>query len=84
MLGGGEAASVDALDRVRWSERDRALGELCRCLHCAARTRVSRCRIEGGRDLFIGTGGGDREMAGAFFEIDVQFAEPAMESTPSV
>ena len=84
VLGGGDAASVDALDRVYRGERDRALGELCRRLRGAARTRVGRGRIERRCDLFVGTGGGDREMAGALLEIDIEFGEAAVEPTPSV
>ena len=65
-------------------QRDRALGELCRSLRGAARTRVRRRRVERRCDLLVGAGGRDREMAGALFEIDVQLGEPAVEPTPPV
>jgi hypothetical protein len=84
VLSGGDATSVDALQRIRRSERDRAVGEVCRCLRGAAGTRVGCGCIERCCDLFIGTGGGDREMAGAFFEIDIKLGEAAVEPTPSV
>jgi hypothetical protein len=34
--------------------------------------------------LFIGAGGGDRQVAGAFFEVDVEFGEAAVEPASSV
>jgi hypothetical protein len=83
-LGGSDAASVDAFECVYRSERDRSLGQLCRCLRGAARPRVSRCRVERCCDLFIGTHGGDREMSGALFKIDIQVGEAAMKPTPFV
>ena len=84
MLGSGDAASVDGLDRVLGSELDRALGELCRRLRGAARPRMGRRPVERRCDLFIGAGGGDGEMSGALFEIDVEFGQPAVEPTPLV
>ena len=84
VLSGSDAASIGALERVRGRQLDRAQSELCRRLRGAARTRVCRSRIQRRSDLFIGTGGGDREMAGALFEIDIQFGEAAVEPAPSV
>ena len=84
VLGGGDAASVDALERVWGRQRDRALGEVGRSLGGAARARMRRRRVERRRDLFVGAGRGDREMTGALLEIDVEFGEAAVKPAPSV
>jgi hypothetical protein len=40
---------------------------------------VQRCR-----DSLVRPGGGNRQMAGALFEIDIQFGQAAVEATPFV
>ena len=84
MLGCGDPALVHTLDRIYRCQRYGPLGELRRNQSCAPGVGV-RCRcVQGCRDSLVRPGGGDREMAGALFEIDIQFGEPAVEPTPSV
>ena len=82
MLGCRDAPPVDAVDRVRRSQRDRSLGKLSCSLHSAAPTRVRRCRVERRCDLVIGAGGGDREVACAFLRIDIQVGPIAVALDP--
>ena len=70
VLGCRDASPDDPVDRVRRRQGDRALGELGGGLSGAAPARVRRRRVEGGRDLLVGTDGRDREMTGALLRID--------------
>src|SRR5437588_287855 len=80
--GCGDPALVHTLDRIYRGQRDGPLGELRRNQSCAPRVGVRYRRAQGGRDSLVRPGGGDREMAGALFEIDVELGEPAVEPTP--
>ena len=84
VLGGGDAASVHALERVRRRQRDRVRGEVGRGLSSAASSRMRRRRVQRRRDAFVGAGCRDRQMAGALLEIDIQLGETLVKPAPSV
>ncbi len=60
VLGGADPASVDALERIRRRQRDRALGQVGRSLSRPARMRVPGRGVQRGRDLLVGPGCRDR------------------------
>jgi hypothetical protein len=78
VLGRSDAPPIGCTDRVRGSQRDRALGELGRGQGGAACPCARRRSVELGCNLLVGAGGRDRKVTCALFRIDIQIGEAAV------
>ncbi len=75
VLGGCDAPTVEPVDGIRRSNRDRTLRELRRGQRRAASASVRSAFVEGGCDLLVRADHRRCEMAGTLFEIDVELGE---------